>query len=369
MIAEGDAQSYNPVWPIVDHQQSHGTEMAGLALYGDKLPELLSSKETIRLSHRLESVRMLNKQHPHSEDTWGYITVASLEKAESQNAQRERVACLPVTAEDNGRDKGRPSSWSGSIDQHASGQYDDFRRLYVISAGNIRNGEIYGNPNYQYLTTNKEKGIEDPAQSWNALTVGAFTNNVQIQSEDFEGFSPIAPAGGLCPTSRTSDSLDDDSWPLKPDITMEGGNYALSPSGQVDGCDDLSLLTTSLDPTGRLLTWSGDTSAATAQAGRLAAMLMADYPGLWPETVRGLLVHSAKWTKEMLKQIPGDKQTDNKGFAVSAMVCLMSIEQSIPLRTVFLLYTREQFSLTSWMAVRTRQTILSCTPCHGPKLL
>lgn len=91
---------------------------------------------------------------------------------------------------------------------------------------------------------------------------------------------------------------------------MEGGNYACSPSGRVDGCEDLALLTTSLDPTGRLLTWSSDTSAATAQAARLAAILMADYPQLWPETIRGLLVHSAEWTNEMKRQIPGDLEAD-----------------------------------------------------------
>jgi len=78
----------------------------------------------------------------------------------------------------------------------------------------------------------------------------------------------------------------------------------------VDGCKDLALLTTSLDPTGRLLTWSSDTSAATAQAARLAAILMADYPELWPETIRGLLVHSADWTDEMNRQIPGSREAD-----------------------------------------------------------
>lgn len=91
---------------------------------------------------------------------------------------------------------------------------------------------------------------------------------------------------------------------------MEGGNYARSPSGRVDTCEDLALLTTSLDPTGRLLTWSSDTSAATAQAARLAAILMADYPDLWPETIRGLLVHSADWTDEMNRQMPGSLEAD-----------------------------------------------------------
>jgi hypothetical protein len=163
---------------------------------------------------------------------------------------------------------------------------------------------------YSCPQSNLENSVEDPGQSWNALTVGAFTDKVQIRSKAFDGYQPLAARGGLCPSSRTSDSWEDKAWPIKPDIVMEGGNYARSPSGRVDGCEDLALLTTSLDPTGRLLTWTSDTSAATAQAARLAAILMADYPDLWPETIRGLLVHSAEWTDEMKRQMPGGLETD-----------------------------------------------------------
>ena len=307
-IADSDAQSLDPSWPVVDPNQPHGTEMAGLALFGGDLQRLLSGNDQVELRHRLESVRMLHDQHPHSEDTWGYVTQASLAKAEIQAAQRQRVACLSVTAQDNGRDNGFPSSWSGAIDQHASGQLDDFQRLYVLSAGNI--GDICKDPHYQYFDTNLKRNIEDPAQSWNALTVGAFTERVGIQSPDWDGYQALAPPGGLCPSSRTSHGWDDHTWPIKPDITMEGGNYARSPSGKVDGCDDLALLTTTLEPTGGLLTWSSDTSAATAQAARLAAILMADYPNLWPETIRGLLVHSAEWTPEMMRQVRGNLVAD-----------------------------------------------------------
>jgi hypothetical protein len=310
LITDNEAQAYDPGWTTVDHTESHGTQMAGLALFGDKLPELLSGNQRVTLTHRLESVRMLHGDEPHPEETWGYVTQECLAKAETQAARLRRVACLPITASDKGRDHGRPSSWSGAIDQHASGQLDDFQRLYVIAAGNIR--DINTDPNYRYPESNLVSSVGDPGQSWNALTVGAFTDRVLIRSEAFDGFQPLAPRNGLCPTSRTSNSWEDKTWPIKPDIVMEGGNYARSPSGIVDGCEDLALLTTSLDPTGRLLTWSSDTSAATAQAARFAAILMADYPELWPETIRGLLVHSAQWSDEMKHQIPGDLETDRR---------------------------------------------------------
>src|SRR4030042_5555856 len=159
LLTDDDAQAYDPEWSVVERDKSHGTEMAGLAIFGDRLPELLAGNQRVNLTHRLESIRMLHSKHPHPEDTWGYVTQASLAKAEIQAAQRSRVACLAVTSNDEGRDHGRPSSWSGAIDQHASGQLDDHKRLYVISAGNIQ--DIITNSNYQYLESNLSNSIQD----------------------------------------------------------------------------------------------------------------------------------------------------------------------------------------------------------------
>jgi hypothetical protein len=64
------------------------------------------------------------------------------------------------------------------------------------------------------------------------------------------------------------------------------------------------LLTTRVSPDGALLTTTGDTSAATALAARYGAIVWAQYPTLWPETIRGLLVHSARWTQPMLDEFP-----------------------------------------------------------------
>jgi len=310
VLADVDTHAVNPEWERVDPTQVHGTEMAGLITYGPDLQALLGGRGTLTLGHRLESVRILRTGHPHPEEAWGSVTQEGLSRAETGAPRRARVACLPVTANDQGRDRGLPSSWSAALDEHAAGQLDEQRRLYVVSAGNIR--DVIGNDTFDYPQTNLENsGIEDPGQSWNALTVGAMTERIEIRDEAFDGFQPVAPRGGLCPASRTSCSWDDRTVPLKPDLVMEGGNYARSPAGQVDGCNDLSLLTTGMEPTGRLLSLIHDTSAATALAARAAATLMADYPALWPETIRGLLVHASDWTPEMLRQIPG-QSLDNR---------------------------------------------------------
>jgi hypothetical protein len=80
---------------------------------------------------------------------------------------------------------------------------------------------------------------------------------------------------------------------------MEGGNHAIQN-------DDL-IIPASLQPlsTGRgggrpWLDTFGDTSGATALAARFSAIVAVKYPDLWPESIRGLVVHSADWTLAML---------------------------------------------------------------------
>jgi hypothetical protein len=101
---------------------------------------------------------------------------------------------------------------------------------------------------------------------------------------------------------------------------MEGGNQAIDPTTRrADYVDDLMLLTTRMSATGALLTTTADTSAAAALAARYAAIILSHYPNLWPESIRALLVHSARWTDAMRREFP-DNQRQNRlrcyGFGV-----------------------------------------------------
>ena len=62
----------------------------------------------------------------------------------------------------------------------------------------------------------------------------------------------------------------------------------------------LSLLSTGRDVGARPLIAFQATSAAAAQASRMAARLSAAHPEYWPETIRALMIHSATWTDPML---------------------------------------------------------------------
>jgi len=293
-IANADKHSVDPAWGV-DDGEGHGTEMAGLALLGN-LTVVLATQMPVRVSHRLESVKLLPEDGANGGDAilHGYLTSEAVDRPAVTAPHRKRVFSMAITARDN-RDRGRPSAWSATIDRLA---YDadaqgEAPKLFVISAGNIKDPNAW----MEYPHSNGSDGIHDPAQAWNALTVGAMTNLARITEADAEHYIPIAQIGGLSPFSTTSQRWQA-HWPLKPDVVFEGGNVAKDGLGAA-WMPSLSLLTTNANPAERLLTTSNATSAASALCARMAAQLMARYPNLWPESIRGLIVHSAQWTEAM----------------------------------------------------------------------
>lgn len=312
----------------------HGTEMAGLALYGDLHGAVLDSR-TVQLRHRLESVKFLPDRAGNEPDLYGTITARSVDRPEIQAPTRPRVFMLAITAPRPAAstidsidtepverlEAGRPTSWSASIDALSFGRgiddtdpkftyldRDEPRRprLFVISAGNIRDVTATDD----HLARSDLEPVEDPAQSWNALTVGAYSgpDDMSGAPADFTGYVPIAQRGELSPVSRTSVVFDRKKWPFKPDVVADGGNVAASPDRTVvDTPPNLALLTTRLQRPGEgFFTMTRDTSAATAQIAAIAADIYAAYPTLRPETVRALIVHSAQWTDAMRARFDGE---------------------------------------------------------------
>jgi hypothetical protein len=282
--------------------------MAGLALYGDLVDHLVGDA-SVELRHRLESVKILPPVGQNDPDLYGAVTAEATSRPEIQAPTTCRVFSMAVTAKD-GRDRGQPTSWSAAVDALAAGrsfdpsdkglkyvdEYEDaFRRLFVLSAGNIE-GPILER---DHICRSEVEPVHDPAQAWNALTVGAFTDKAVITDAGWDGWSPVAPRGDLSPWSTTS-VVFQPAWPIKPDVVFEGGNVVHDAADNVDfPCDDLCLLTTYYKPADKTLVPTWATSAAAAQAARFCAAISAQYPDLWPETIRALVVHSAEWTKAM----------------------------------------------------------------------
>lgn len=296
VLADPDLHAAHPTWKTHD-DGGHGTLMAGSAAYGD-LITILNSTGRVTITHRLESVKILPPPPTKNpKKLWGYMTAQGVYRAEIQAPTRMRVVCLAVTSTDD-RDRGRPSSWSAEIDGLSSGYEDGVRRLFILSAGNTKDYDEFR----AYPDSNITNQVHDPGQSWNALTVGAFTEKVRITDSKLQGFTPIAPAGGLSPFSTTSTTWEARKWPLKPDVVFEGGNVARGPNDSIIDTEDLKLLSTFHDPHIAQFAPFCATSAAAAQAAWMAAVIQSRYPEMWPETLRGLIVHTAEWTKTMREQ-------------------------------------------------------------------
>jgi len=295
-IIEADQYTVNPGWLATD-DNGHGTEMIGLAAWGD-LSEALSSTEQININHRLESVKLLRHSGDNEGKHHGIITSDGISLPEIANHDRTRVFTLAIASTD-GRDLGRPSAWSSTVDNLASDYLGDNQnpRLIIVCAGNTGQ-DLTSLAEYPHY--NETQDIHDPGQSWNALTVGAFTQKIHITEDDASDYSPLAPHGGLSPFSTTSVSWVK-SMPIKPEIVFEGGNVGIDDNGCA-GIPSLKLLTTHYDITERHFSTFEASSAATALASKFAAEIYTQYPSLWPETVRALLVHSAEWTDTMKAQ-------------------------------------------------------------------
>ena len=294
------------------HPHGHGTSMAGLALFGNIEP-LLTGRTHVTLRHRLESVRIQPGPGDQRIDPldYGTATVEAVSHPEVARSDHHRTFCLTLSTDPD--KPGEPTLWSASVDALAAGT-DIVRkgnelqllstpdpasaRLIVVAAGNV---SAYDTDHH---TNSENSPIQDPAQAWNALTVGAYTELTHVPPHpQYAGWNVVAASGDISPHTTTSLYFNRNRWPIKPDICMEGGNVLTDGAGMFEPrLPSLSLRSTG-HQTDVALTSANATSAATAQASRLAALVMDRYPSYWPETVRGLLTHSAEWTDSMVQQL------------------------------------------------------------------
>jgi len=299
-----DRHAANPAWGLEDIR-GHGTSMAGLALYGD-LSTPLHQANPITVNHRVESVKLLPDAGVNPHHLLGAVTRNGVDEVEQNHPRRRTFTMASTTGEDTPHD-GAPTSWSSELDQLASGASGalNIKRLMLVSAGNTDNFS-FGAGQYLDRCDHEDNEVESPSQAWNALAVGAFTEKQQLP----QGLAatPLAPFGDLSPSSRTASWSS--HWPLKPDVVLEGGNWTNSAFPPPMRHAFLSLLSTHHNYPVRSFTFTYDTSAATALAAKGITELWAEYPDLWPETVRGLYVSSARWTPQMRTHLPPNP---NKG--------------------------------------------------------
>ncbi|QOG11835.1 S8 family peptidase [Arcobacter sp. FWKO B] len=318
ILKDEDKHTFLPSWDINDHD-SHGTEMSGIAAYGN-LNEHLSGIEDVELNHTLASFKILPPTGSTEKSLWGYITEQAVAIREIEKPNKIHVYSMSVTAKDTDGDvlDGTPSSWSSAIDSILYN--NDYKKLFCISVGNTD----IDDSSFEYKNTNLKSPIENPAQSWNALSIGAFTQKDTITDEDgtYASYDVVmAEKDEISPFTTTS-HLWDRQWCIKPDVVFEGGNLLLNTiRNDKTTHDDLALLTTHSNIYRDLITWTYATSAANALGANFVARLYATFPEATPETIRGLVIHSAKWTDEMFAQFKETRDSDRDVYKKLLRTC------------------------------------------------
>lgn len=295
-------------WGTDDHEEfgGHGTPLAGLILYGDLELHAQGTAE-IALTHDIESMKLLppNGFPPTKPPSYGVVTQAAVSLVEIERRAVLRAFCIASSTTEF--PSSRPSTWSGALDQIASGamQGDGVegqpasqapKRLVVVATGNTPGGMLADIALCQ--------PIEDPSQSWNSLTIGGFTRKEQVPATH-PPMTPAVPANNRSPYSRGSHQLPDDLTPMKPEVLFEAGNMVADASGFCGHHPATSLLSTGKDVATEPFVPFWATSAAAGVAGNFVGRLQAALPDLWPETHRALTVNSADWPQPIRRKLIG----------------------------------------------------------------
>jgi hypothetical protein len=280
-IAKNSAISTDEEWGSGD-EDGHGTAMAGIALYGD-LQSKLMTKDSVVLRHRIESVKMLPSIKGAVLGLYGSFIRKAVMMAEELNLGCERVYCMPLTS--SNFNDGSPTSWSAAIDSLSFGQNGEGKRLFIVGAGDATLEE------FKELRPSKAGNrVKSPAQAWNALTVG-----------DYEDICSCAINIGRSKDAADSQDSQMYDWrlkgPIKPDIVWDCRG-----SG-INGAPSQSSLTSYFKPQEHLLASLSGSSRAVALTAHAIALLMIEYPKRNPETLRGLMVHSASWPNGLLEKL------------------------------------------------------------------
>lgn len=272
----------------------HTTSMGSLVAFGDIAQAI--ALPSITIPYKMESVQIFDLYNQiQDRELWGAITELSVQKTNS-NPDIVNAYVMAASADNLSEEFGKPTSWSAKIDDIIF----KHNKLFAISVGNI-NRIIRAD---EYDEYQKDSCVEDPAQSWNALSIGAYTNLADQNLCVANGSVPYAQAGDLSPYSRTSVRFGK-QWPIKPEVVFEGGNRIIAPDARVYNGDMFELVTCSSTVNNPSFCGFCMTSAATGMAGQFIGNLIAKHPIYWPETIRGLIVNSADWTDTMLaKRLP-----------------------------------------------------------------
>ncbi|MDC8974651.1 S8 family serine peptidase [Mycobacterium marinum] len=308
----------------------HGTQMAGVAAYSSLADGVAEGH--IYADAWLVAMRLLDSVaqpggDPERGVLWAERTTESVEVAESLAGARPVIHNLSIGADNQAVGNPDRTAWSVAADVLAWNQSSG--RLLVVAGGNAET--ITDPADYPFINLGPPF-LQQPAQAWNVLTVGGYTDLDVLTAEDkASGYpAPLATRGQLSPHSRTAAVANS---PIKPDIVMEAGNTA--PGGGLENpeAQGLSVLTLRSTTGGSpsLLRRTYKTSPAAAAASNALARIAAEHRDLMPATWRALLVHTARWPAAAVAQLPDRRDLLRAfGYGVPRPTRAMSSDSNRP---------------------------------------
>lgn len=311
-----------PAGRIWQQPGEHGTMVAGLAAYGDFERPLKESTPFV-LGGKLVQGRVIE---PRPEEPTRYhfppeqpehLTVEEAIIG-LHEAHGVRVFILSVT-------KGDP--YAGPHVSLLTERLDDLIRerdlIVIVPTGNhlasvqtaTMNSGHHALRDYPAYALDRAARVAEPATAALALTVGSVARSegaATLAGTTALGYQAIAPANGLSPFSRSGPGAFKG---IKPDLVHYGGNWIVRPTGEL-GVGDAGASVVSLVVTDtRLFGVGNGTSYAAPRVARLAADVLAAYPGSSGNLVRALVGLSARVPEPVAEAFGTDAhRTSGYGF-------------------------------------------------------
>jgi len=286
----------------------HGTEVAGIALYGD-IKKCIEEKRFQPEVWILSAKVMFKEENPMTGEITATYDESELLEHQLDKAVRYFVNKYPNCKVINisfgdiykkmFRNK-RQFPLATLIDELAKG----FDIIFVISAGNLE-PEKNGFPDRypEYLTEEKE-GVKiiDPASSAYAITVGSIAQEFgPLNTRQTEIL--FSPASIHYPSPFTCAGPGYKGM-IKPELVEEGGNIISSPSDLLKSEDiggKLVVLNPKWIEEGKLFSVDYGTSFSAPKVAHYIARLFNNFPNYSPNLIKALLLASA--------EIPSDRPT------------------------------------------------------------
>lgn len=277
-----------------DDQKGHGTQVGGIAVYGDIRHRL--AQRDLAAQFSLASAKVVNDLGKFDSEE---LVPAQMDYAIRRLHGEFGCRVINISLGDRLRPaSSKPSSWAAVLDDLAR----ELDLVIVISAGNsasellaaAEGHGVAGYPTYLLAASNR---ILEPSTAFNAITVGslAHSNGLSPDDRDLVGVRPIAQSGQPSPFTRVGPGA---GKIIKPDLVDYGGTLIFDGATQHlmggDQREAAGMLTLNHRYLEQLFAARSGTSFASALVAYKAAALRQAFENASADLIKALLVLSAE---------------------------------------------------------------------------